>query len=70
MAFPPELILVWGWLAIYLAAFFLSPLTSGPLAARRRAAPRALVAALLLGDEIVRPLVRRRSVSLRWPSAG
>lgn len=46
-----RLILVWGWLAIYLAAYFLWPLTSGPLTARYALRRGHLWLALLLGDE-------------------
>ncbi len=46
-----RLILVWGWLAIYLAAYFLWPLTSGPLTAHYGLRRGHLWLALLLGDE-------------------
>ncbi len=46
-----RLILVWGWLAIYLAIYFLWPLTSGPLAARHALRRGHLWLGLLLGDE-------------------
>lgn len=42
---------MWGWLAIYLAAYFLWPLTSGPLTARYALRRGHLWLALILGDE-------------------